>query len=154
MEFLQPPSPESPPSNGRHTTAKSRLLVGCNDLETDVSRFHYRRNRGNGMEPGDTTCKLCHSEPEDPSHFILHCPSLTSHYHELTPISLRPDPTRLPSFAHVICSFLHFSISSFLLSSFPIPGFRPTHLLHSKRATFGFTTFTHQMDCKEHQRKE
>ena len=56
------------------------MLVGCDGLETDASRF---RRRMNGSAPGDPTCKLCHTAPEDPAHFILFCPSLSTRHHEL-----------------------------------------------------------------------
>ena len=89
--ILQPP-PRKPSQqwyttlNNQYTTAKSdvriRLLVDCDGLETDVSRFHYRYN-GPSMESGNPTCKLCHSKPDDPSHFILHCPFFASNCQEL-----------------------------------------------------------------------
>jgi len=92
--------------NDRHTTAKSNfrigLLVGCDGLETDVSRFHYRSN---GMEP---YLQMCHSVPGDPSHFILRCPSLASRRHELlsdTPAHVRtllPDVLEPDRFVDVI----------------------------------------------------
>ena len=56
------------------------MLVGCDGLETDASRF---RRRMNGTAPGNPTCKLCHTAPEDPAHFILHCPTLSTRRHEL-----------------------------------------------------------------------
>ena len=54
------------------TNFRVRMLTGCDGLEVDVSRF---RHRTNGTAPGDSTCKLCLTAPEDPAHFILHCPS-------------------------------------------------------------------------------
>ncbi len=47
---------------------KIRLLVGCDGLELDTSRF-----RGGERSP---TCKLCHSADEDAMHFLLVCPAL------------------------------------------------------------------------------
>ena len=52
-----------------------RLLVGCDGLELDASRFRYR-NRGN-ISPGDASCKLCNTEEESPSHFLVSCPALS-----------------------------------------------------------------------------
>ncbi len=49
---------------------KIRLLVGCDGLEWDASRF-----RGGERSP---TCKLCHSAAEDATHFLLVCPALQS----------------------------------------------------------------------------
>ena len=51
------------------------LLVGCDGLELDASRFRYR-NRGN-ISPGDGSCKLCNTEEESPSHFLVSCPALS-----------------------------------------------------------------------------
>ena len=62
------------------TNFRIRMLVGCDGLEADALRF---RRRMNGTVPGDSTCKLCHTAPEDPAHFILHCPSLSTRRHEL-----------------------------------------------------------------------
>ena len=93
------------------TNFRVRMLVGCDGLEVDASRFRCRRN---GTAPGDSTCKLCLTAPEDPAHFILHCPSLSSHRHELLSdapshvksllpdINLNPDrfPTSCPAVDH------------------------------------------------------
>ena len=62
------------------TNFRVRMLVGCDGLEADASRF---RRRMNGTAPGDPTCKLCHTAPEDSAHFILNCPSLSTRRHEL-----------------------------------------------------------------------
>ncbi len=90
--------------NDRKTTRKSnfriRMLVGCDGLELDASRF---RRRHNCSTPGDPTCKLCLTEPEDPAHFILRCPSLATRRRALLSdvspeISAHiPDPTTDPS---------------------------------------------------------
>ena len=56
------------------------MLVGCDVLETDASRF---RRRINGTAPGDSTWKLCRTAPEDPTHFILYCPALSIRRREL-----------------------------------------------------------------------
>ena len=65
-----------------HATTRTsfRVVVGCDGLEVDASRF---RRRMNGTAPGESTCKLCLTAPEDPAHFILHCPSLSTRRHEL-----------------------------------------------------------------------
>ena len=61
-----------------HATCKNnfwiRLLVGCDGLEADASRFQWRKDQS---QPNNSTCKLCHSEPEDPLHFIAKCPALS-----------------------------------------------------------------------------
>ena len=70
--------------NDRKATSKCnfriRMLVGCDGLELDASRFRTRRT---SSSPGDPSCKLCHSEPEDPAHFILRCPFLALRRSEL-----------------------------------------------------------------------
>ena len=47
------------PLHDRQTTTRTnfrvRILVGCDGLEADASRF---RRRMNGTAPGDSTCKL------------------------------------------------------------------------------------------------
>ena len=59
------------------TSFRVRMLVGCDGLEVDASRF---RRRMNGTGPGNSTCNLCLTAPEDPAHFILH---LSTRRHEL-----------------------------------------------------------------------
>ena len=54
-----------------------RMLVGCDGLELDASRFRTRRTSSS------PSCKLCHSAPEGPTHFILRCPSLALRRSEL-----------------------------------------------------------------------
>ena len=49
-------------------------------LHVDASRFRTRRTT---TSPGDPYCKLCHSEPEDPAHLILRCPSFALRRSEL-----------------------------------------------------------------------
>ncbi len=57
----------------------------------------------NSSTPGDPTCKLCLTEPEDPAHFILRCPSLATRRRALlSDVSLEisahiPDPTTEPT---------------------------------------------------------
>ncbi len=55
--------------------------MGCDGLELDVSRFRYR-NRGN-ISPRDASCKLCNTEEESPSHFLVSCPALSARRHAL-----------------------------------------------------------------------
>ena len=52
-----------------------RLLVGCDDLEADASRFRMPSNSANAVN--NLSCKLCKSGPESPLHFIVRCSSLT-----------------------------------------------------------------------------
>ena len=56
----------------RKNNFRIRLLVGCDGLEHDASRFRHR-----SYSSGDNICKLCLSEPEDSSHFIARCPVLS-----------------------------------------------------------------------------
>ena len=72
------------------TNFRLRMLVGCDGLEADASRF---RRRMNSTAPGDSTCKLCLTAPEDPAHFILRCPSLSTRRREL----LSDAPTHVKS---------------------------------------------------------
>ena len=55
-----------------------RLLVGCDGLELDASRFRYRTNPN--ISPGDATCKLCNNEEE---HFLVSCSTLSPRRNEL-----------------------------------------------------------------------
>ena len=77
-----------------HATRKNnfriRLLVGCDGLEADASRFRWRKDHS---QPNNSTCKLCHSEPEDPFHFIAKCPALSpvrSRLLSATPETVKP----------------------------------------------------------------
>ena len=49
------------------------LLVRWDRLEADVSHFQWRRDRS---QPNNSTCKLCHSKPKDPLHFIANSENL------------------------------------------------------------------------------
>ena len=60
-----------------------RLLVNCHGLGTDTCRF-----RNNVSDP---TCKLCGSGPEDTTHFISHCPALSSSARILPPLLAASD---------------------------------------------------------------
>ena len=90
----------------RRNNFRIRLLVGCDGLEADASRFRWRKDRS---QPNNPTCKLCHSEPEDPLHFIAKCPALSpvrSRLLSATPETIKPhlpdleaDPLR---FAEVV----------------------------------------------------
>ena len=57
--------------NLRINNFRIRLLVGCDGLEADASRFRARRLPG--ITPNDPVCKLCMGGIEDPAHFIAHC---------------------------------------------------------------------------------
>ena len=46
------------------------LLVGCDGLEQDASRF---RRRTTGAPRSDASCKLCGHTPEDAAHFVVGC---------------------------------------------------------------------------------
>ena len=58
----------------RRNNFRIRLLVGCDGLEADASRFRWRKDQS---QPNNSTYKLCHSEPEDPFHFIAKCLALS-----------------------------------------------------------------------------
>ena len=60
------------PTLTRKNNFRIRLLVGCDGLEQDASRFRHR-----SLPAGDNRCKLCLLEPEDASHFIARCPALS-----------------------------------------------------------------------------
>ena len=85
------PSPSRtsmPPA--RTTSFRIRLLVGCDGLEADASRFRWRKDHS---QPNNSTCKFCHSEPEDPFHFIAKCPALSpvrSRLLSATPETVKP----------------------------------------------------------------
>ena len=63
------------PKLTRWNNFRIRLLVSCDGLEADASRFRMRSNSTTAVN--DPSCKLCKSEPESPSHFIVRCPSLS-----------------------------------------------------------------------------
>ncbi len=66
------------------------MLVGCDGLEADASRFRYRKGPS---QPGDPSCKLCNlHEPETPAHFIAHCPAISPRRQEL--LAGAPDHVR------------------------------------------------------------
>jgi len=45
-------------------------------LEHDAARFRTRSH--SGALPGDSSCKLCNAEVEDPEHFVSLCPALSA----------------------------------------------------------------------------
>ena len=65
------------PQLTRKNNFKIRLLAGCHGLEADANGFRWRRLAHSSQHV--PTCKLCGLEPEDPSHFITCCPSLSLH---------------------------------------------------------------------------
>ena len=64
------------PSLTRMNNFRIRLLVGCDGLEADASRFRYRSR--SGAPVNCAICKLCMLEAEDVSHFLTRCPALDS----------------------------------------------------------------------------
>ena len=59
-------------------------------LEADANRFRWRKDHS---QPNNSTCKLCHSEPEDPYHFIAKRPALSpvrSRLLNATPETIKP----------------------------------------------------------------
>ena len=85
------------PTATNRSNFRMRLLAGCHGLESDASRFRYRRNN---TTPGDPSCKLCGGPREDAAHFIATCSSLEDKRRELLqqapPNSNIPDPARDP----------------------------------------------------------
>ena len=57
------------PNLTRLNNFRIRLLVGCDGLEADASRFRARRLPG--IIPNDPVCKLCMGGIEDPAHSSL-----------------------------------------------------------------------------------
>ena len=47
-------------------------MTGCDGLEHDAACFRTRSHYG--ALPGDSSCKLCNVEVEDPEHFVSLCP--------------------------------------------------------------------------------
>ena len=94
------------PALTRANNLRIRLLAGCEGLEKDAARFHYRSNQ---FSPADPSCKLCSAPCEDARHFIATCPSLQSErmrlIHNATS-AIRahlPDPLTIPEeFSNVI----------------------------------------------------
>ena len=63
------------PKHMRLNNVRICLLIGCDGLVADASRF--RRRKYAAATENDPTCRLCKLEPEVPAHFIVHfCPSL------------------------------------------------------------------------------
>ena len=58
------------PALTRLNNFRIRLLVGCDGLEQDASRF---RRRTTGAPRSDASCKLCGHTPEDAAHFVVGC---------------------------------------------------------------------------------
>ena len=94
------------PTLTRANNLRIRLLAGCEGLEKDAARFHYRNKQ---FSPADPSCKLCAAPCEDARHFIATCPSLLSERMRLIQnanSAIRahlPDPlTRPEEFSNVI----------------------------------------------------
>ena len=51
----------------RRNNFRIRLLVGCDGLEADASRFRWRKDRS---QPNNSTCKLCHSVASSPGSLL------------------------------------------------------------------------------------
>ena len=64
------------PKLTRLNNFRIRLLVGCDGLEADGSRFKRRKYAAAAVN--DPTCRLCKLEPAVPAHFILRCSALVS----------------------------------------------------------------------------
>ena len=92
------------PGLTRKNNFRVRLLVGCDGLNLDSSRFHNRRG-----VPLSSECPLCRSGAEDSYHFIATCPALEPErlaFLSNAPQSIReqfPDPVVCPrDFADVV----------------------------------------------------
>ena len=64
------------PQMTRKNNFRIRLLVCCDGLEADASRFRKRKYATATIN--DATCRLCKLKPEDYAHFIVRCPALSS----------------------------------------------------------------------------
>ena len=64
------------PALTRLNNFRIRLLVGCNGLEADASRFRCRHLPT--IPQSSAICRICKSGSEDPAHFIAHCCGLSS----------------------------------------------------------------------------
>ena len=64
------------PKLSRLNNYRVRLLVGCDGLEADASRFRSRRFCQAPV--GNSTCPLCHQDREDASHIIARCSALAT----------------------------------------------------------------------------
>ena len=64
------------PKLTRKNNFRIRLLTGCDGLEHDAA--HFRTRSHYGALPGDSSCKLCNAEVEDPEHFVSLCPALSA----------------------------------------------------------------------------
>ena len=62
------------PNLTRWNNFRIRLLMGCDGLEEDASRFRKRSHSTAVVH--DPLCKLCKTESESPAHFIARCSSL------------------------------------------------------------------------------
>ena len=99
---------------------KIRLLVGCDGLEWDASRF-----RGGERSP---TCKLCHSAAEDAIHFLLVCPALQSTREML--LSSPPPPH-----GNAVCIHLLSKPANRLLARHILAQWPPNPKIHSELHT-------------------
>ena len=73
-----------------------RMLVGCDGLNRDSSRFHNRRD-----DPLSAECALCRTSIEDPYHFIATCSALA--YERLDLLSSAPQFIREQLPDPVVC---------------------------------------------------
>ena len=64
------------PALTRLNNFRIRLLVGCDGLEADASRFRYCHLPS--IPLSSDICRICKSGSEDPTHFIAHCSGLSS----------------------------------------------------------------------------
>ena len=55
------------PTLTRANNLRIRLLAGCEGLEKDAARFHYRNKQ---FSPADPSCKLCAAPCKDARHFL------------------------------------------------------------------------------------
>ena len=83
----------------RPNNLRIRLLMGCDGLENDASRFRIRNTGGRVHDPSS---KLCGTVSEDAAHFICNCSALAEVRAALllaappTLSSLIPDPSASP----------------------------------------------------------
>ncbi len=104
-----------------------RLLVGCDGLEVDTSRF--RAPRGTVRT---STCKLCNSGAEDAMHFLIVCPALQSTRDDL----LSQAPSTLSAYTSSPSSLLNHLLGTTWLDDPPTQKYSVNfiHMLRQARA--------------------
>ena len=91
----------------RKNNYRLRLVVGCDGLNKDSSRFHNKRG-----DPTAATCSLCKNGIEDAEHFISSCQSLDDARQALIPAAPPPLQAYIPDPASSPRDFLDLIVGS------------------------------------------